>query len=105
MALMYARYPNPEPIERAVQLVMSRQLPVSAIYNTMRLNDLLTLFSQNGSWPQEAIEGVFNKTCAIAYPNFKFSFPIWMLGKAHKYLEDLKMIGREKGEKSEKGHQ
>lgn len=28
MALMYARYPHPEPIERAVQLVMSRQLPV-----------------------------------------------------------------------------
>ncbi|KAF8719005.1 hypothetical protein AX14_011567 [Amanita brunnescens Koide BX004] len=78
MALMYARYPNPEPIERAVQLVMSRQLP-------------------NGSWPQEAIEGVFNKTCAIAYPNFKFSFPIWMLGKAHKYLEDLKIASREKG--------
>ena len=38
MALMYARYPNPEPIERAVQLVMSRQLPVCAFYNTMRLN-------------------------------------------------------------------
>ena len=50
----------------------------------------ITLFLQNGSWPQEAIEGVFNKTCAIAYPNFKFSFPIWMLGKAHKYLEALK---------------
>jgi lanosterol synthase len=32
---------------------------------------------------------VFNKTCAISYPNFKFSFPIWMLGKAHKYLEKL----------------
>lgn len=29
MALMYAEYPEPEPIERAVQLVMSRQLPVS----------------------------------------------------------------------------
>ena len=29
MALMYARYPHPEPIERAVKLVMSRQRPVS----------------------------------------------------------------------------
>lgn len=48
---------------------------------------------QDGSWPQEAIEGIFNKTCAIAYPNFKFSFPIWMLGKAHKYLQDLKSSG------------
>lgn len=45
---------------------------------------------QDGSWPQEAIEGVFNKNCAISYPNFKFSFPIWMLGKAHWYLKALK---------------
>ncbi|KDR67988.1 hypothetical protein GALMADRAFT_257537 [Galerina marginata CBS 339.88] len=71
MALMYAKYPHAEPIEKAVRLVMSRQ----------RLD---------GSWPQEAIEGVFNKTCAIAYPNFKFSFPIWMLGRAHHYLAELK---------------
>ncbi|KAF7309636.1 Terpene cyclase/mutase family member [Mycena indigotica] len=71
MALMYAKYPYPQPLERAVALVMARQLP-------------------DGSWAQEAIEGIFNKTCAIAYPNFKFSFPIWMLGKAHKYLEELK---------------
>jgi lanosterol synthase len=28
MALMYARYPYPGPLERAVKLVMSRQLPV-----------------------------------------------------------------------------
>jgi lanosterol synthase len=42
---------------------------------------------QDGSWAQEAIEGVFNKTCAISYPNFKFSFPIWMLGKADTYLK------------------
>jgi len=71
---MYARYPFPEPIEKGVRLVMSRQRP-------------------DGSWAQEAIEGVFNKTCAIAYPNFKFSFPIWMLGKAHWYLKELKSKG------------
>ncbi|KAI0714170.1 lanosterol synthase [Cerioporus squamosus] len=71
MALMYAQYPHPEPIERAVQLVMSRQRP-------------------DGSWPQEAIEGVFNKNVAISYPNFKFEFTIWMLGRAHRYLEELK---------------
>ena len=29
MSLMYARYPYPEPIEKGVQLVMSRQRPVS----------------------------------------------------------------------------
>ena len=31
MGLMYARYPHPEPIERAVKLVMSRQLPVCSL--------------------------------------------------------------------------
>ncbi|TDL23680.1 terpene synthase [Rickenella mellea] len=71
MALMYAQYPDPDPIERAVKMVMSRQLP-------------------DGSWAQEAIEGIFNKNVAIVYPNFKFSFTIWMLGKAHKYLENLR---------------
>jgi hypothetical protein len=48
----------------------------------------ITSFFQDGSWAQEAIEGIFNRTCAISYPNFKFSFTIWMLGKAHKYLEE-----------------
>jgi lanosterol synthase len=43
----------------------------------------------DGSWAQEAIEGVFNKNVAIAYPNFKFSFTIWMLGRAHRYLAEL----------------
>jgi lanosterol synthase len=70
MALMYAKYPDPEPIRKAIKLVMDRQLP-------------------DGSWPQEAIEGVFNKNCTISYPNFKFSFPIWMLGRAHHYLNEL----------------
>ncbi|TEB29090.1 lanosterol synthase [Coprinellus micaceus] len=71
MALMYAKYPYIEPIERGVKMVMDRQLP-------------------DGSWAQEAIEGVFNKSCAISYPNFKFSFPIWMLGKVDKYLQQLR---------------
>lgn len=67
---MYAKYPHRGPLEKAAQLIMSRQLP-------------------DGSWAQEAIEGVFNKTVAIGYPNFKFSFTIWMLGRAHKYLQEL----------------
>ncbi|KAH7101707.1 terpene synthase [Auriculariales sp. MPI-PUGE-AT-0066] len=74
LALMYGKYPERGPIERGVKLVMSRQLP-------------------NGSWAQEAIEGIFNKTCAISYPLFKFSFTIWMLGKAHKYLQALDVKG------------
>jgi lanosterol synthase len=63
---------------------------------------------QDGSWPQEAIEGVFNKTVAIAYPNFKFSFNIWMLGRAHHYLAKLrnkeKMNGNGIANGSEKAH-
>lgn len=37
--------------------------------------------SETGEWKQEAIEGVFNKTCGISYPNYKFIFTIWALGK------------------------
>lgn len=36
MALMYAQYPEPEPIERAVKVVMSRQLPVCLQYHFSR---------------------------------------------------------------------
>ena len=95
MALMYAKYPHPEPIERAVKLVMSRQLPVSV---SLSLHiDMSSFTIQDGSWAQEAIEGVFNKNVAIAYPNFKFSFTIWMLGRAHKYLEELKNKAKSDG--------
>ncbi|KAH9851875.1 lanosterol synthase [Lenzites betulinus] len=71
MALIYGKYPHAAPIERGVQLVMSRQLP-------------------DGSWAQEAIEGIFNKNVAISYPNFKFEFSIWALGLAHHYLAELR---------------
>ncbi|KAH8927257.1 terpene synthase [Atractiella rhizophila] len=46
LALLYAKYPEKEPIKRGCKLIMSRQQP-------------------DGSWLQEAIEGVFNKNCAI----------------------------------------
>jgi lanosterol synthase len=85
MALMYAQYPHRKPLEKAVGLVMSRQLPVSNYLSYYAVSDIL----QDGSWAQEAIEGVFNKTVAIAYPNFKFSFTIWFLGRAHQYLRGL----------------
>ncbi|KAJ7287848.1 terpenoid cyclases/protein prenyltransferase alpha-alpha toroid [Mycena rebaudengoi] len=70
MALMYAHYPDTTPIERAVALVRSRQL-------------------SDGSWAQEAVEGIFNKTCKIFYPNFRLVFTVWMLGLAHKYVEGI----------------
>ncbi|KAG4216925.1 hypothetical protein PC116_g34594 [Phytophthora cactorum] len=40
----------------------------------------------NGEWKQEAIEGVFNKSCMISYPNYKFTFTMKALGMfATKY--------------------
>ncbi|CAG8534492.1 20617_t:CDS:10 [Dentiscutata erythropus] len=65
LALMAGKYPNEEPIRRGIKLIASRQLPT-------------------GEWKQEAIEGVFNKNCAISYPNYKFIFTIWALGKYAK---------------------
>lgn len=83
IALLHAKYPDKGPIERGVQLIMDRQQP-------------------NGSWKQEQIEGIFNQyvdltypatvripsthTGAISYPNYKFSFTIWALGKAAREL-------------------
>jgi lanosterol synthase len=43
IALLEAQYPNKEPLERAIKLLMQRQQP-------------------NGEWLQEGIEGVFNKS-------------------------------------------
>jgi lanosterol synthase len=43
IALLEAQYPDPEPIKKALRLIMSRQ-------------------QSNGEWLQEAIEGVFNKS-------------------------------------------
>jgi lanosterol synthase len=86
---MYAKYPHPEPIEKGVRLVMSRQRPVSL----SAINPLMLVLNggfQDGSWPQEAIEGIFSKTCTITYPNFRVAFPVKMLGTAHYYLASLK---------------
>ncbi|KAI0201184.1 terpenoid cyclases/protein prenyltransferase alpha-alpha toroid [Astrocystis sublimbata] len=67
IALMYAEYPDIEPLRRGVKLIMERQ-------------------QSNGEWKQEAIEGVFNKSCMISYPNYKFTFTMKALGMfATKY--------------------
>jgi lanosterol synthase len=67
IGLMEAQYPDRAPIEKGLKLIMSRQQP-------------------NGEWLQEAIEGVFNKSCMITYPNYKFYFPFMALGMfARKY--------------------
>ncbi|EHA57490.1 lanosterol synthase [Pyricularia oryzae 70-15] len=61
IGLMKADYPHIEPIRKGVKLIMQRQQP-------------------NGEWLQEAIEGVFNKSCMISYPNYKFTFTLKALG-------------------------
>ena len=47
---------------------------------------------------------MFNKNVAIAYPNFKFSFTIWMLGRAHRYLEELRGTWDANGNGKADGH-
>jgi hypothetical protein len=44
MALMYAKYPNTEPIKRAVALVMSRQLPVRCLVPLFRVTSVTSFF-------------------------------------------------------------
>ncbi|KAI7871654.1 terpenoid cyclases/protein prenyltransferase alpha-alpha toroid [Spinellus fusiger] len=62
IALLEAKYPEEKPIRRGIELIVKRQ-------------------KSNGEWLQESIEGVFNKNCMISYPNYKFAFTIWALGK------------------------
>ncbi|KAK9480917.1 terpenoid cyclases/protein prenyltransferase alpha-alpha toroid [Lipomyces japonicus] len=67
LALMLAEYPDVDVIRRGLRLLLSRQ-------------------QADGSWNQEGIEGVFNRSCMIEYPNYKFNFPIKALGYyAKKY--------------------
>ncbi|EEY21529.1 lanosterol synthase [Verticillium alfalfae VaMs.102] len=71
LALMEAEYPDVGPIKRAIRFIMSRQ-------------------QTNGEWLAESIEGVFNKSCMITYPNYKFTFPIKALGLfAKKYPDEV----------------
>ena len=73
IALLIAQYPHRHPIDRAVRLVMARQ-------------------RRNGEWKQEGIEGVFNKSVMISYPNYKFVFPIKALGMFARRYGDVEMF-------------
>ncbi|KAI5951266.1 ERG7 [Candida jiufengensis] len=67
IGLILADYPDIGPIRRGIKLLMDRQLPT-------------------GEWLYEDIEGVFNHSCAIEYPSYRFLFPIKALGLyAKKY--------------------
>jgi squalene/oxidosqualene cyclase-like protein len=48
-------------VERAVKFLVESQGP-------------------GGDWHQDAITGVFNKTCMITYDNYRRYFPLWALG-------------------------
>ena len=73
IGLMKAEYPDIEPIKKGVKLIMERQQP-------------------NGEWKQEAIEGVFNKSCMILYQNYKFTFPLKALGMFATKYPDVTVI-------------
>ncbi|KAK3325993.1 terpenoid cyclases/protein prenyltransferase alpha-alpha toroid [Apodospora peruviana] len=73
IALMKAKYPHIEPLKKGIKLIMDRQQP-------------------NGEWLQEAIEGVFNKSCMISYPNYKFEFTIKALGLFAKLYPDETVV-------------
>ncbi|KAK5137712.1 hypothetical protein LTR08_007283 [Meristemomyces frigidus] len=75
IALLEAQYPDQAPLGRAIKLLMDRQQP-------------------NGEWLQEGIEGVFNKSCMISYPNYKFIFPIKALGMYAKRYGDAAVDSR-----------
>ncbi|KAK4093729.1 hypothetical protein Purlil1_2063 [Purpureocillium lilacinum] len=72
IGLMEADYPNVEPLKKGIELIMRRQQP-------------------NGEWLQEAIEGVFNKSCMISYPNYKFTFTLKALGMFARKYPDVKV--------------
>lgn len=61
IALLLAKCPNEDAIERGINLLKSRQQP-------------------SGEWKFESAEGVFNHSCAIEYPSYRFLFPIKALG-------------------------
>lgn len=73
IGLMEAGYPHVEPIRKGIKLIMDRQ-------------------QDNGEWLQEAIEGVFNKSCMISYPNYKFTFVIKALGLFARKFPDEKVV-------------
>ncbi|KAG0001181.1 Lanosterol synthase (Oxidosqualene--lanosterol cyclase) [Entomortierella chlamydospora] len=73
MALMAAKCPDHDAIKRGIHLIMSRQQP-------------------DGQWKQEAIEGIFNHSCSISYPNYKHIFTIWALGRYAKMYGDVAVL-------------
>ena len=61
IALLLAKYPDTTVIKRGVKFLMDKQQP-------------------DGSFGYNHIEGVFNHSCGIEYPNYKFYFTMKAMG-------------------------
>ena len=72
IGLLLADYHDKEVIRRGVDLIIRRQ-------------------RETGEWEFESVEGVFNHSCSIEYPNYKFLFPIKALGLYVKKYGDEKL--------------
>lgn len=53
------------------------------------LQFLLDRRSEDGTYPDENIAGVFNKTCAIHYDNYLKVFPLWAVAEYLRGAKDL----------------
>ncbi|KAL8561846.1 hypothetical protein ACOMHN_046971 [Nucella lapillus] len=74
LALMAVRYPDVRVLEQGVRRLISGQL-------------------ENGDWPQENVSGVFNKSCAISYTNYRNVFPVWALGRFARLYPQSALAG------------
>lgn len=60
LALLETSQADTRCVERGIEFLCSRQ-------------------RSDGSYPDEMIAGVFNKTCAITYDNYLKIFPVWAM--------------------------
>lgn len=75
LGLMAVRHPDVAALEKGIRALLRNQLP-------------------NGDWPQGNTSGVFNKSCAITYTNYKNIFPIWTLGRFARLYPKSPLAGR-----------
>lgn len=66
IGLMLAEYPDKDIVRKGIDFLVREQRP-------------------SGEWISEGVEGVFNHSCGIEYPNYRFAFPIKALGLYQSY--------------------
>ncbi|ODV78076.1 lanosterol synthase [Suhomyces tanzawaensis NRRL Y-17324] len=69
IALLMVGCPDHKAIKRGIKLLMDKQAP-------------------NGQWSYEGVEGQFNHSCGIEYPNYRYLFPLKALGLYIKHYGD-----------------